>query len=76
MGRGRLTHCGERGGECLGALPSKSVEEEDTVRAEEVEAIGVFGIYCPMKDSQVHQGQNMDQLPFLFLWCQKLPLSY
>jgi len=24
-------------------LPSKSVEEEDIVRAEEVEAIGVFG---------------------------------
>ena len=37
---GRLTHCGEASGDCLGALPSTRVDEEDIVRVdEEVEAI-------------------------------------
>ena len=45
-------------GDCLGALPSRRVEEEDIVRAEEVEAIAseplfqaIILINCPMKDS-------------------------
>lgn len=73
-GEGRLTHCGEAAGDCLGALQSWRVEEEDIVRAEEVEAIAseplfqaIILINCPMKDSSwVHQGQNVAQVPFLF----------
>lgn len=39
---GRVTHCGEEAGDCLEALPSTRVDEEDIVRAEEeVEAIAV-----------------------------------
>ena len=66
--------CGEEAGDCLGALQSWRVEEEDIVRAEEVEAIAseplfqaIILINCPMKDSSwVHQGQNVAQVPFLF----------
>lgn len=37
---GRLTHCVEAVGDCLGALPSTRVDEEDIERVgEEVEAI-------------------------------------
>lgn len=37
---GRVTHCGEEAGDCLGGLASTRVEEEDIERVgEEVEAI-------------------------------------
>lgn len=46
---GRVTHCGEEDGDCLGALASTRVEEEDKERVEEeVEAIASTG----MKDSE------------------------
>jgi len=39
---GRVTHCGEEAGDCLGGLASTREEEEDKERVgEEVEAIAI-----------------------------------
>jgi len=36
---GRVTHCGEEAGDCLGGLASTRVEEEDKERVEAIASI-------------------------------------